>query len=133
MAEHRVYTAGVVGSIPAGPTHKTAGHRPAATPGRNPHIPASPQKVRKIRRGRPADDVETVRNVIQLVREQVPVEVERHARGVVPEHLLDDLHVGARGDGERRRGVPQTVRGEVRFTDADCDRREGAPSEVPVP
>jgi len=34
--------------------------------------------------------VETVGDLVELVREQVPVEVERHGRGLLPEHLLHD-------------------------------------------
>jgi hypothetical protein len=42
--------------------------------------------------------VETVGDLVELVREQVPIEVERHGRGLVSEHLLHDLHVRARRD-----------------------------------
>ena len=59
----------------------------------NPQIAVSPQKVRKILSGCPADDVETVGNVVELVGEEVPIEVQRHPRALVPEHLLDDLRV----------------------------------------
>ena len=43
----------------------------------------SPQKVRRNFRSGSADDVQTVRNVVELVGEQVPVQVECHARRYV--------------------------------------------------
>ena len=46
------------------------------------------------------------------------VEVERHRGRLVPEHLLDDFHVRAGGDGERRCGVPECV--WVHTLDAEC-------------
>jgi hypothetical protein len=62
----------------------------------------------------------------------VPIEVQRHARGLVPEHLLDDFDVGSGGDRQRGCSVPQTVRRQVRLTDAGRGWREGAPAKVPV-
>jgi hypothetical protein len=52
------------------------------------------------------NDVQTVRNVIELVWKQVPIQIESHARRCVPEHLLNELHVGASCDGQRRGRVP---------------------------
>jgi hypothetical protein len=34
--------------------------------------------------------VQTVGDLVELVREQVPIQVERHGRGLVPEHLLSE-------------------------------------------
>jgi hypothetical protein len=47
---------------------------------------------------RSSDGVQAVRDVVQLVGEQVPVQVQGHARRGVPEHLLDDLDVPAGRD-----------------------------------
>jgi hypothetical protein len=44
--------------------------------------------------------VETLGDALGLAREQVAVAVERQRRRGVPEHPLEDLHVGAGGDGE---------------------------------
>ena len=43
------------------------------------------------------------------VRPQVRVGVERRLRARVPEPGLGDLHIGARGDEDRRQVVPQVV------------------------
>ena len=40
--------------------------------------------------------------------------VERHRRGLVPEHRLHDLHIGPGSDGESRCGVAQLVGVEAR-------------------
>ena len=60
-------------------------------------------------------------HLVQPVAEEVPVLVQRHRRRGVPEHLLNDLHVGAGGDGQGRRGVPQFVGIQAR----QPDRRRG--------
>src|SRR5665811_1755161 len=52
------------------------------------HRTFSPQIVRRNVRSRSADDVQTVRDVVELVGEQVPVQVECHARRGVPKHCL---------------------------------------------
>jgi hypothetical protein len=49
--------------------------------------------------------VEHVGDLVELFGPEVPVDAERRRRVRVPEHLLDDLHVSSRRDGEgRRRG-----------------------------
>src|SRR4051812_45839424 len=48
--------------------------------------------------------------------------IEGHRRRGVAEHLLDDLDVGAGGDGQGRGGVPQFVGMQARSSDA---RRRG--------
>jgi hypothetical protein len=53
--------------------------------------------------------VESVRDGVEAVLEEVSVEVERHRRGLVPEHLLHDLQVGSGRDREARGGVPKLV------------------------
>ena len=35
-----------------------------------------------------SSSVETVGDLVELAREKVPKQVERHGRGLVPEHLL---------------------------------------------
>ena len=47
------------------------------------------------------DDVQAIRDVVELVGEQVPVQVERHARRGVPKHLLNYLDVAAGRDRQR--------------------------------
>ena len=54
--------------------------------------------------------VQGVGDLVQLVGEQVPVEIQRHGGALVAEHLLHHLHVGAGGDGQGGRGVAQLVR-----------------------
>ena len=52
------------------------------------HKTFCPQKVRGNVLGRSADNVQTVRDVVESVEDQVPVQVECHARGGVPKHTL---------------------------------------------
>ena len=52
------------------------------------HKTFSPQIVRGNVLGRSADDVQTVCDVVKSVEDQVPVQVECHARGGVPKHTL---------------------------------------------
>ncbi len=47
--------------------------------------------------------VHRIRHHVEAVAEQVPVEIERHGRRLVAEHLLDDPYVCAGGDGQRGR------------------------------
>jgi hypothetical protein len=55
----------------------------------------------------------------------------------VPEHLLDDLHIGTSGDGQARRGVPQLVRVKSRNPDGSGSgievgaAEDGGPSGEP--
>jgi len=58
-----------------------------------------------LRSGSP-DDVQTIRDVVELVWEKVPVQVERHARRGVPKHLLNNLHVAPCRDSKRSRRMP---------------------------
>lgn len=75
--------------------------------------------------------VHAVREIVEAIREQVAVEVERQRRRLVSEHLLDDLHVRARGDRERGGGVSELVRVEaVGPGEPDGGVEDGA-SEVP--
>jgi len=74
------------------------------------------------------EHVETLGHGVQIVGKQPGVDVERHGRRGVPEHPLDHLHRGARGDGQGRSGVPQLVRGEPVKSD-----RRGGPVEPPPP
>ena len=39
--------------------------------------------------------VEMLCDMVELIGEQVPIQVERHGCGLVPEHLLHNLHVRA--------------------------------------
>ena len=57
------------------------------------HRASSPQIVRRNVRSCSADDVQTIRDVVELVWEQVPVQVECHAPRGVPKHLLNNLDV----------------------------------------
>ena len=49
-------------------------------------------------------------DVVEAIGIQMAVEVKRHGRRLVAEHLLHDLHVGSRGDRKAGGGVPQFVR-----------------------
>jgi hypothetical protein len=68
--------------------------------------------------------VEGVADLVQSDLEEVPVDVRCHGRRAVPEHLLDDLDVGAGGDREAGRGVPQLVRVQVGHADRPRRRAE---------
>jgi hypothetical protein len=52
------------------------------------------------------EQVEPGGDVVQVIREQAGVDVERHPRRCVAEHALDRLYVGAGGHGQRCRSVP---------------------------
>jgi hypothetical protein len=52
--------------------------------------------------------VESVRDGVETVLEEVSVE-ERRRRGLEPEHLLHDLHIGSGRDRKTRCGVPELV------------------------
>lgn len=68
--------------------------------------------LRKVcgRRGVTAGKIEGIGDLIEAVVEQVPVDVHRHGRTGVTEHLLDDLDIRAgRDTGEAGGGVPQLV------------------------
>jgi hypothetical protein len=52
---------------------------------------------------------EPVRNTVEIVRKEPGVDVERHRRRGVTEHLLHRLDVGACRHGEAGRGVTQFV------------------------
>src|SRR5262245_25483342 len=60
--------------------------------------------------GRSGGGVEALRNLVEAVLEQVPVQVKRHRGRLVSEHLLDDLDVGSCGDRQRGCGVAETMR-----------------------
>src|SRR5271166_3341127 len=60
-----------------------------------------PQSVRSSFRGH----VKGVRDPAQIVGEQVPVAVQGQRRRLVPEKCLQNLHVGAGGDGQTCAGV----------------------------
>jgi hypothetical protein len=72
-------------------------------------------------RVRPRCRVEACGDLIEPILEQVPVQIERHCRGLVPEHLLHDLDVRAGGDRQRSGGVTKAVRHEA--VESDCTRR----------
>jgi hypothetical protein len=46
-------------------------------------------------RARTHDEVQSIRNSVEVVFEQVGLAIERHRCGRVPEHALHCLHVGA--------------------------------------
>ncbi|MFN8194695.1 MAG: hypothetical protein U0R80_10490 [Nocardioidaceae bacterium] len=71
--------------------------------------------------------VKRVADLVEAVLEEVAVGVQRHGGGGVSEHLLDDLDVGPRGDGQAGGGVPQLVRVQV----GNADRRRGRPEADP--
>lgn len=48
------------------------------------------------RSNRARGGVQAIGDLVELVGEQVSVEVERHRRGLVSEHPLYDLYIGAR-------------------------------------
>ena len=52
--------------------------------------------------------IKPVGNTIQVDSEQAGVDVERHSRRSVPQHLLYDLHVRSRLDSKGGRGVPKS-------------------------
>src|SRR4051794_35980087 len=60
-----------------------------------------------------------------MVWKEVAVLVERLGRGLVPEHVLNDLDVGTHRDRDARGGVPQSVGDEIRVTKICCGVREG--------
>jgi hypothetical protein len=68
----RVYTAAVVGSSPAGPTHITAGHRPKAAAAQD----SWRRPFAKVLSSS-ADDILAIRDLIERIRERSP-KVESH-------------------------------------------------------
>src|SRR4051794_31743716 len=60
-----------------------------------------------------------------MVWKEVAVLVERLGRGLVPEHVLNDLDVGTHRDRDARGGVPQSVGDEARVTKIGGCAREG--------
>ena len=54
--------------------------------------------TQRVHTSSPRGGVQTVRDVVQSVLKEVSILVERHRRGLVTEHLLHDLHVGAGRD-----------------------------------
>jgi hypothetical protein len=73
-----------------------------------------------------ARGVEGIADLVEAVLEEVPVGVQRHRRRAVAEHLLDHLHVGAGGDREAGRCVPELVRVQIGY----ADRAAAAPNAV---
>nr|WP_242497974.1 hypothetical protein [Nocardioides glacieisoli] len=71
-----------------------------------------------------AGPVHGVADLVEPVFEEVAVGVEGHRCRAVSEHLLDDLDVGAAGDGEACGGVPEFVRVEVGYADGPGGRAE---------
>ena len=58
--------------------------------------------------------IEALCDVVEAIGIQMAIEVERHGRGLVAEHLLHDLDVGTRGDRKAGGGVPQFMRMQAR-------------------
>jgi len=84
---------------------------------------------------RTSRSVQSVGYVVELVAEQVPVQVQRHRRRLVPEHLLHHLHIRARRD---RKGPVKTIQrastppawtppASSSESDTDLDYTAGAP------
>lgn len=57
--------------------------------------------------------IQPVGDLVEAVVEEVAVQIEGHRRGLMTEHLLHDLHVGACGDREAGSRVAQAVRHEA--------------------
>ncbi|GAA4739721.1 hypothetical protein GCM10023350_25110 [Nocardioides endophyticus] len=68
--------------------------------------------------------VHGIADLVEAVVEQVTVGVQGHRRGGVAEHLLDDLHVRAAGDGETGGGVAELVWVQARDADGPSSRTE---------
>src|SRR3954451_11282633 len=94
LVEHRVYTAGVVGSSPAGPTDITARHTPVALVDK---VLTWPLVLRKSAGSSAAARLMTSRRsaTSSWSANRCPLRSSVIARGPVSEHLLDDLDVGA--------------------------------------
>lgn len=70
--------------------------------------------------------LETKRNVVQVVFEQICVGVQGHGGGGMPEHSLNGFHIRARGDREACRSVPEVMGTDLGEAGIDvlsaCDR-----------
>ena len=63
-------------------------------------------------RGVASRTAECLRDVVEVVVEQVGVGVKRHRGRGVTEHPLNGFHIGAGADRETRRGVTEVMWGE---------------------